>query len=259
MTTKQELVKIYQDTLRKSRQFGGRFDQSTKYTPDELPDWEDVMREPTEDDDVARGPPSDTVHVEVHDLDTLTCAREQLEADPDADILVLNMAYPFCPGGGVKRGSRAQEECLFRCSNYHDCVNGKHYPLKDNSFIVTECVTVFKDEDYNVLRDPVEMDFIAMPAVCRPALYGGVDYLDEKDREDMKLRIDLIFRYAVLEQKDILVLGALGCGAFRNPPEVVREMFREAISKYGGYFKKIVFAVLSGTKNSNYEVFKTLE
>lgn len=44
-----------------------------------------------------------------------------------------------------------------------------------------------------------------------------------------------------------LVLSALGCGAFRNPPDHVAELFKDALSPasgmFRGCFKKVVFAI----------------
>ncbi len=134
------------------------------------------------------------------------------------------------------------------------CSNKAFYPLEPEHFVVTEGVTVFKDEDHGLLKEPAEFDFISMPAVRKPGLIEGT-YMDDSEAESMKRRIDLIFRYAALESYDTLILGALGCGAFGNPVKDVAHMFSEAIAEHGGYFKKIVFAVLSSEKNKNYQVF----
>ena len=60
---------------------------------------------------------------------------------------------------------------------------------------------------------------------------------------------------------DVVVLGALGCGAFRNPCEEVARMFAELLCCYAGCFSKIVFAVpaeIPARPGSNYEVFKRI-
>ncbi len=66
----------------------------------------------------------------------------------------------------------------------------------------------------------------------------------------MEQKIDALFKVAIKNKHDSLILGALGCGVFKNPPEVVAELFRQAVVKYGCHFKKIGFAVLT-TKNSD--------
>lgn len=248
-----QLVNIYKETISYGRRFGGRFDNSTSYEPEDLPDWDDIMAEPSKKGP-GRGAPTYTPKVTVVNADTLSVAREAQEEDPDAKVLVLVNASEHCPGGGVITGSEAQEEDIYRCTNMFHCSNKNLYPIAPDHFIVTEGVTVFKDEEYALLDDPVEFDFITMPAVRKPGLIQGT-YLEKSDRENMRLRIDLILRYAALESYDTLILGALGCGAFRNPPEDIAHMFKTAIDKHGGYFKKIVFAVLSRDKNKNYQTF----
>lgn len=118
---------------------------------------------------------------------------------------------------------------------------------------------VFKNSDYLHLNEGVKINFIAVPAIRRPQLDNyaeQLDYADEDERKLMANKIDLIFRYAVLEEIDSM--GALGCGAFRNPPHAVRDLFQHALDRYAPYFKKIVFAVLSRDDNLNYQIFQTL-
>ena len=54
--------------------------------------------------------------------------------------------------------------------------------------------------------------------------------------------------------KAATILGALGCGAFHNPPEEIVKIFNIYLEKYNGCFKTIVFAVLSRSDN-NFDIF----
>jgi uncharacterized protein (TIGR02452 family) len=52
------------------------------------------------------------------------------------------------------------------------------------------------------------------------------------------------------------VLGAFGCGAFRNPAELVARVYQEEISKRESDFSVIAFAVFSaGYGPNNYIPF----
>lgn len=248
---RQELIKIYKDTQRLAAQTSTSYKQSEMWDfREDLPPDDALFQEAERYDQSAV--------INVVDGDTLTIARS-LPYDVEDVPLILNMASDFCPGGGVKKGCRAQEEKLFQRTNYCNCTNGKFYPLGESQFVITEGVLVMKDEDYNVLRDYKSFDFIAMPGVRKPHINADGEYEDEDEEQLMKDKIDAIFRYAVYQEKSTLVLGALGCGAFGNPPERVREMFQECIDKYRYYLKNITFAVLSGDKNPNYSVFKSLK
>lgn len=58
-------------------------------------------------------------------------------------------------------------------------------------------------------------------------------------------RIKNILEVAAANDIDILILGAFGCGAFNNPPEMVAEIFRFWLVDKGcaKYFKKVIFAI----------------
>lgn len=50
--------------------------------------------------------------------------------------------------------------------------------------------------------------------------------------EPIKNKIRTIFRIGLIHGHDSLVLGALGCGAFRNPPRHVARLFHEVMDEH---------------------------
>lgn len=62
---------------------------------------------------------------------------------------------------------------------------------------------------------------------------------------------------AAAKGADMLVLGAFGCGAFQNNPEVVARAFKTALQEFPKVFRRVEFAVYCPPGGSrNYEVFK---
>ena len=52
-------------------------------------------------------------------------------------------------------------------------------------------------------------------------------------------------------------LGAFGCGAFQNKPEIVAQAYKEVLTQFDGYFQLIEFAVYCIPRDeSNYLKFK---
>ena len=72
-------------------------------------------------------------------------------------------------------------------------------------------------------------------------------------------RIRRIFEVAVANENEVLILGAFGCGAFRNPPEIVAKVFYNVMQDYLGYFDMIEYAVYHTEREvANYEAFKKI-
>lgn len=244
-----ELAKVYRDTVKLvERTTSANYKQSEKWSFDDLP--------PTFEDLCDGTSPDGAGLVEVIPDDTLNVATDLIAKGWNP--LVLNMACVFKEGGGVTRGAGAQEEEIFRRTNYNKCANRSLYPMKSDEFIVTEGVTIVKDDGYNVLHDYLQADFIAMAAPRKPALNVDDGYYDSEDEEIMRDKIDALFRYAAYQGYDSVVFGALGCGAYGNPPKVVRDMFQVTIDKYRKFFELITFAVLE-RGDSNYSTFKELK
>ena len=80
-------------------------------------------------------------------------------------ILVLNLANPVNPGGGVRKGAKAQEEDLCRKSSLLVSLEGKnaltyyeynrslHTYMGSDAIIIHPHVEVFKDENGELLED----------------------------------------------------------------------------------------------------------
>ncbi len=181
--------------------------------------------------------------------------------------LVLNMANAITPGGGVEGGAGAQEEHLFRSSNYllslysfHDRLSKQYgiprakqsYPLHEAyGAVYSPKVTVFRgreEDGYPLLNQPYKASFVAVPAIYNPLLLKnskGLYEMEDADRLLTKEKIRTIFKIAKKHNHQTLILSAMGCGAFCNPPNQVARLFREVLeeSAYRTAFSKIIFAI----------------
>lgn len=174
------------------------------------------------------------------------------------NVVFLNMTDVQKPGGCVEAGSGAQEECIFRRSNYYKHLTKDFYPMLNNDIVLSKNVKFIKNNENkgNSPMDTKYLDIMAIPAVRFPQMGNSFDeYGDWKEMELMRKKIDSIFRLGYQEKYDVLVLSAFGCGAYGNPPRAVVKMFYNAIQKYKCSIKKVIFAVLG----ANYNFFKELE
>lgn len=174
-------------------------------------------------------------------------------------IAVLNFANPEYPGGGVRNGAMAQEECLCRSSNLYPCLCDVnvfndfyeyHRNLKNTFYsdrlIYTKDITVFKNDNDVPQMLPEDMWFKVDVITCSAPYIAKRKYTNPTALLLLfKSRIKNIFEAAIENGAAVLILGAFGCGAFKNPPEVVAKAFREVIQEnsYQRLFKKIVFAI----------------
>ena len=116
-------------------------------------------------------------------------------------------------------------------------------------------VTVFKtDESQPKLKD--ESDWFNTDVIVSAAPNLGFDYDTEQFKEMMTSRIKKILDVAAKENVEVLVLGAFGCGAFRNPPEIVADIFNSLIRNYS--FETVEFAVYCKNDKTNFETFKRI-
>ena len=191
--------------------------------------------------------------IDVYPEDVLVVAEKYV--DRINKVLVLNLASARHPGGGVERGAMAQEEELFRRTLYFTSLKRNLYPIQVTTNILTPDILVVKDDNYMDLEKPFSVSMLAAAAIRYDKRI--VSYKPH-DRAIMQETIMNIFRTAYKNGYDTLILGALGCGAFKNPTHQVVELYNEAIAKFNGCFKYIAFAVLDSRHDDNFDQFNEL-
>ncbi len=195
-------------------------------------------------------------------------------------VCVLNFASATHAGGGVRTGASAQEECLCRCSTLyfaiseHDtCQNFHHKHIAllrsgqmDSTYnddcIFSPDIVVFKSDDglYTPLppEEQYKVDVITCAAPNLYRLYTTSSLSESQLRAIHQSRARRILEVAKAEREEVLILGAFGCGAFRNPPALVAEVWAEVLKDYLYDFKTIEFAIVSrpDKPSKNYLAFK---
>lgn len=199
--------------------------------------------------------------VEVQNIDSLY-AGVQLK-EQGYNPAVLNMASRRNPGGGVTTGAGAQEETLFRRTNlfrslYQFAPYAEQYGVKrshhqypiDRNFggVYTPNAIYFRESEqkgYALLDEPVSLSFITVAGMNRPDINKD-GMIADHHVGPIKNKIRTIFRMGLVHGHDSLVLGALGCGAFRNPPSHVARLFHEVMEEleFKNRYRLIVFAIL---------------
>ena len=274
---KKELILVFNDTMDfVTTKFSGptlRAQMSTRI----ISDPEDFRGEKYYDDSAI---------IKVTNRDTFTAAKEYaniINSTNEGFVGVLNFASSTNPGGGVTKGSTAQEECLCRCSNLYltlyqeKCireyynVNKKYMSnIGSDAIIYSRNIYVFKDKNYNML--PVKDRFYVDVLTCaapnlreNPRNQYNTDASEEKltltDEELYNIHVKRarnILNVAIKNEDDYLILGAFGCGAFRNNPEIVAKAYKDVLQDYMYCFKVIDFAIIDGKYSNNYEIFKRI-
>lgn len=189
---------------------------------------------------------------------------EAAKAYRDNKVAVHNFASASNPGGGVVRGSTAQEECLCRCSYLYLCLNSPDMwdgfytphkqarnPLHNDDIIYTPEVTVFKSDTNNPALLPENEWYKVNVITCAaPNLRAmpsnkhntgdGKKAAKISDKEMLEIhekRLRRILDVAVSEGNDTVILGAFGCGAFMNKANIVAYAAKNVIKDYMHAFK----------------------
>jgi uncharacterized protein (TIGR02452 family) len=105
-------------------------------------------------------------------------------------------------------------------------------------------VPVFRDEDGTLLEEPYPVSFLTAAApnlgailTSQPGAAGSVPGV-------LTARARRVLAVAAAHGHRALVLGAWGCGVFRNDPALVARVFAGHLDQMAGWFDRVVFAVL---------------
>ena len=211
------------------------------------------------------GPISTEVRVE--NKDCVLAARQLI--DEGYNPAMLNLADLYTPGGLVEYGSGAQEENLCRRSNLilslYQFSRGRigqypdlglqpredQYPMDERyGGVYSGIVTFFRgpeSEGSQLEEKPYNIPVISVAALSGPRI--GPDGMMYKEEAEITLdKMRTIFRIGLMQGHDSLVLSAMGCGAFANPPAHIAKLFHQVMEEdeFRDRFRLIDFAILDG-------------
>lgn len=196
-----------------------------------------------------------------HNIVFLPCSSFEVVTeygDNSNIIAVLNFANAYNVGGGYKKGSLAQEENLCRCSTLYpslDSYEAKkayryNYDYKSiygpDTIIHSPNVSIFRsDYDYSFTDHPYDVAVFSMAA---PNLGKLLEEEIPSQAELKKVYLRRIRNLLVLASDigyEEIVLGAFGCGAFRNSPKLMAQCFNQVLVKegYKNLFNNVIFAI----------------
>ena len=175
-------------------------------------------------------------------------------------VAVLNYANNHSIGG-APFSAGAQEESLCRCSTLLPCLQAmkdsfyqKHRNqyaarqmdyLGNDDLIYTPDVIVFKTDERTEPVYPQIMEreswYKVNVITCAAPQMMGIATLPENYEDVIRSRIKKILDVAAKEGNEVIILGAWGCGAFKNPVEIVARIFVESVKNYN--FDIVEFAL----------------
>jgi hypothetical protein len=188
-----------------------------------------------------------------------------LTATYGARFAVLNMANAHVPGGAYVEGAAAQEENMYRRTDCHFRIGDDEYDARSDRYrpAITSllsaqdgvvsldtkrprvCIRGPEDRSrtdlgYPWLPDDQVFPFFELRAAARDLRDGSLF-----DPHDARMRISAQLNTLRGHRIRHVVLGAFGCGAFRNPADRMAQIYREEIMARKADFAVIAFAVFS--------------
>mgnify|MGYP000883635981 CR=1 FL=1 len=205
--------------------------------------------------------PSKPAKIEVTHETTQVAARRLVEAESISDLVLLNFASARNPGGGFLSGAKAQEEDLTRCSGLYRCLltqptyyeanRNEESVLYTDHIIYSPRVPWFRTRS----RDVPDTVFLASVITAPAPNAGAALRRDPRCGPDieavLRQRAGLVLAVASHEGHRNLLLGAWGCGVFRNSPAQVADAFGTWLEsdRFVGSFDRVIFAIYDRTPN----------
>ena len=202
---------------------------------------------------------------EVNGETTLAAARRIVGEFGGERTLCLNFASAKNPGGGFLGGSQAQEESLARSSalyaslisqpTYYEANRACRTAIYTDHMIVSPNVPVFRNDGGKLLPQPYAVGILTAPAVNAGAVLTNEPANEAYIVPKLIERIEMVLAVAVQRGYLRLILGAWGCGVFRNDPATIAGLFAKALQsdkRFSNWFSVVTFAVLDGSAEQRY-------
>lgn len=276
MATNEQLIEVFEDTMKwiqEDRELANAVQTSIQGTHLCMEGQTPKLPKPEQEE---------PMQVTVTWSRSFEAAARLLTEHPDWRTAVHNFASATNPGGGVAHGSRAQEESLCRLSTLYPVLSDKslwnpyykfHRSRNDvrytDACIWSPGIRIVKSDMDLPERLPksewhtVDVLTCAAPNL-RPRPYNhmnpgrgvAISLTDEELLQLHKNRARHMLSVAACYGDQMLVLGAFGCGAFRNNPRVVAQAYREVLPEFSYRFRLIEFAVYCTPRDTrNYDAF----
>ncbi|WP_405804416.1 TIGR02452 family protein [Streptomyces sp. NBC_00210] len=189
-----------------------------------------------------------------------TQAAHRLTAADSSPVAVLNFASARNPGGGYLNGAQAQEEALCRASalyatllrapGFYEHHRADRSPFYTDRVIHSPGVPVFRDDRGRLLDAPYTVGFLTSPAPNAGVITSRSPEQAHRIPAALAARAERVLETAAECGYRRIVLGAWGCGVFRNDPAAVAGAFHALLTgdgRFAGHFEHVVFAVLDRT------------
>jgi uncharacterized protein (TIGR02452 family) len=193
---------------------------------------------------------------------SLGAARRLHEAGAGR-IAVLNFASARNPGGGYLGGAKAQEEdlcrhsllypCLLQAPDYYAAHRSSADLLYSHRVIYSPDVPVHRGDDGRLLAEPYPVSFLTSAAPNTGQALRRDPSVRDRIQRVLCQRAERVLAVAAHHGVRQLVLGAWGCGVFRNDPRQVAEAFHTHLTTDGAFssaFEQVVFAVWDRSPDS---------
>ncbi|MFH9575721.1 TIGR02452 family protein [Streptomyces sp. NPDC017454] len=176
------------------------------------------------------------------------------------EVAVLNFASARNPGGGYLNGAQAQEEavcrasalytCLLRAREFYDHHRAHRDPFYTDRVIHSPGVPVFRDDRGRLLDEPYTAGFLTSAAPNAGVVLRTAPQRAAELPAALAARAERVLETAAAHGYRRLVLGAWGCGVFRNDPSQVAGAFRTLLGPGGRFaatFERVTFGILDRT------------
>lgn len=206
---------------------------------------------------------SDNHNIYLWDKDSVKAAQH-CATNPDfGKVTVLNFASYRNPGGKFLDGSMAQEEALCHSSYLYNVLKGlpEYYEWnnehKNNALYTNRAIyspdILFNPGSCNEFRCDVVT--CAAPNLNPYYKYNNGSITLQDNTKALDSRITFLIKICIENNIDTFVIGAWGCGVFRQSPSEVCKLFLKNIDSYSGGIKNFIFAI-PDENSKNYLAFK---